>query len=151
VGAALALVAIFVLSLVPAEDRPHTHAPGGLEHVAAYMVAGFLLGLAGYGRLPAIRVVLVLTACGALLELAQLWVPGRNGQLVDIVADFAGCIDRGADGRGVGAPYSKHCGGEALSRLAARSTQVANAAASQLFLKNVDSGENFGNPNSVPA
>jgi VanZ family protein len=90
VGAALALLAIGILSLVPGEDRPHTDAPGGLEHAAAYFFAGFLLGLACRRRFSAIRVVLVITAYGALLELAQLWVPGRNGQLSDVVADFAG-------------------------------------------------------------
>jgi VanZ family protein len=75
---------------VPGADRPHTDAPGGLEHAAAYVVAGFLLSTVCYGRLSALRVVLMLAAYGALLELGQLWVPGRNGQLADIVADFAG-------------------------------------------------------------
>jgi VanZ family protein len=32
----------------------------------------------------------VLTAYGALLELCQLWIPGRHGQTIDISADFAG-------------------------------------------------------------
>jgi len=92
VGAALALLAIGVLSLVPGEDRPHTGFPGGLEHVAAYIGAGFLLKLAYYGRLSALSVVLMLTAYGALLELGQRWAPGRHGQVIDIVPDFAGAL-----------------------------------------------------------
>jgi len=90
VGAISALLVIGVLSLVPGDDRPHTGLPGGLEHVAAYVIAGFLLRLAYHERLSAIRVILLLTVYGAILELAQLWVPGRSGKLIDITADFAG-------------------------------------------------------------
>jgi len=85
------LFAICAASLVPGEFRPRTtFLPSALEHVAAYSVAAFFLGLAYYHRLSAIRLVLLLTAYGALLELAQLWVPGRHGQLSDVMADFAG-------------------------------------------------------------
>lgn len=91
VGALLSLVSILVLSLVPGEYRPHTMIlTSGLEHVAAYMVAAFLLCLTYYGRLSPVRIVLILTAYGALLELAQLWIPGRHGQSIDIFADFLG-------------------------------------------------------------
>jgi VanZ family protein len=89
--ALFSLIAILALSLVPGEYRPHTIIlPSVFEHVAAYTGAGFLLGLAYVGRLSPIRLVLLLTAYGALLELCQLWVPGRNGQIIDIFADFAG-------------------------------------------------------------
>jgi VanZ family protein len=100
-GAAfLSLFAILLLSLVPGEYRPHTsilpsefeHVSAyTFEHVSAYTIAGFLLWL-GYGRISPIRLVLMLTAYGALLEVAQLWVPGRHGQAVDIVADFVGAL-----------------------------------------------------------
>jgi hypothetical protein len=53
-------------------------------------VAAFFLCLACYHRVPPVQLVLLLTAYGALLELGQLWVPGRNGQLSDIGADLAG-------------------------------------------------------------
>jgi len=39
--------------------------------------------LAWHHRVPPVQVVLLLTAYGALLELGQLWVPGRHGQLPD--------------------------------------------------------------------
>jgi VanZ family protein len=85
------LFAICAASLVPGELRPHTgFLPSVLEHVAAYSVAAFCLRLAYYHRLSAIRLVLLLTAYGALLELGQLWVPGRHGQPLDVMADFAG-------------------------------------------------------------
>jgi VanZ family protein len=85
------LVAIFVLSLVPGEFRPHTMIlPPGFEHVAAYAVAAFFLGLACHHRVPPAQLVLLLTAYGALLELGQLWVPERHGQLPDVGMDLIG-------------------------------------------------------------
>jgi VanZ family protein len=54
------------------------------------MAAAFLLRLAYFGWLSPLRLVLMLTAYGALLELGQLWVPGRNGQIIGIMADFFG-------------------------------------------------------------
>jgi len=89
--ALLMLLAILFLSLVPGDYRPHTGIlPGGLEHVAAYTLAAFLLGLAYHDRLSPVRIVLLLTAYGALLELGQLWVPGRHGEAIDVLADFIG-------------------------------------------------------------
>jgi VanZ family protein len=85
------LLAILALSLVPGGFRPHTMIlPPAFEHVAAYAVAAFFLGLACYHRVPPVQLVLLLTGYGALLELGQLWVPGRHGQLSDIGADLAG-------------------------------------------------------------
>jgi VanZ family protein len=90
-GALFALLAICVLSLVPGEYRPHTMIlPAEFEHVAAYTVAALFLGLARAGRLSAPRLVLMLTVYGGLLELCQLWIPGRNAQVMDIAADFVG-------------------------------------------------------------
>jgi hypothetical protein len=61
--AILCLFAILLLSLVPGDYRPHTQIlPGGLEHVAAYTLAAFFLGLAYHGRLSPVRIVLLLTA-----------------------------------------------------------------------------------------
>ena len=85
------LLAILALSLVPGAFRPHTMIlPPAFEHVAAYVVAAFFLCLACHHRVPPVQLVLLLTFYGALLELGQLWVPGRNGKLSDIGADLAG-------------------------------------------------------------
>ena len=71
-------------------------APGGraiicTENIASWhSVAALFLGLARAGRLSATRLVLMLTVYGALLELCQLWIPGRNAQVIDIAADFVG-------------------------------------------------------------
>jgi VanZ family protein len=69
---------------------PQMILPSAFEHVAGYAVAAFFLGLACHHRVPPVQLVLLLTAYGALLELGQLWVPGRNGQFSDIGADLAG-------------------------------------------------------------
>jgi VanZ family protein len=84
------ILAIGVLSLVPGDDRPHTMLPGGIEHALAYMGGAFFLCFAYRSRLSPIRVVVLLTAYGALLELCQLWIPGRNGQVLDAAVDFVG-------------------------------------------------------------
>jgi VanZ family protein len=85
------LLAILALSLVPGAFRPHTMIlPSAFEHVAAYAFAAFFIGLTCHHRVPPVQLVLLLTAYGALLELGQLWVPGRHGQLSDIGADLAG-------------------------------------------------------------
>jgi VanZ family protein len=94
-AAFLSLLAILVASLVPGPYRPHAGTlPGGLEHAFAYMVSAFLLCLTGYHHwLSRPRVILFLTTYGALLEVGQLWVPGRHGQPIDVVADFIGaCV-----------------------------------------------------------
>jgi hypothetical protein len=44
-----AVVTIAVLSLVPGELRPHTGAPGYLEHVTVYFITAILLSH-GYPR-----------------------------------------------------------------------------------------------------
>jgi VanZ family protein len=66
--------------------------PSQLEHVAAYVVAASALLLAFSDRLSRLRVVLLLTAYGALLELCQLGIPGRSVRLVDVAADFFGAL-----------------------------------------------------------
>jgi len=44
----LAVIVIAILSLVPGDIRPHTGAPGALEHLAAYLGTAGLLTF-GYG------------------------------------------------------------------------------------------------------
>jgi VanZ family protein len=78
------------LSLVPGEDRPHLTAVPGLEHAGAYMIAAFLMHLACHRRVSGVWIVALLTAYGALFEILQLWVPDRNGQAFDAMADFVG-------------------------------------------------------------
>ena len=92
IAGALAVVAFAVLSLVPWQLRPHTGAPESLEHVAAYALAGALLTFGYRKRSQPFIIVLSLSLYAAILEIAQMWVPGRNPQFIDFVASSAGAL-----------------------------------------------------------
>ena len=88
----LTVVAFAVLSLVPSELRPHTGASGPLEHVAAYAIAGGLLTFVYDKRSQPFILVLSLSLYAAILEIAQIWVPGRNPAVIDFAASSAGAL-----------------------------------------------------------
>lgn len=81
----LILLAIVVLSVVPPSDRPVTGAPSNWEHVGIYLLTGIAFGIAYPGRLPAIAPGLILFS--GLIEVIQLWVPGRHARLSDFLID----------------------------------------------------------------
>jgi len=91
IAGGLAVIALAVLSLVPGELRPHTGFGNSLEHLAAYAIAGGLLTL-GYKRNQPFIVILSLSLCAALLEIAQIWVPGRNSTIIHFAASSAGAL-----------------------------------------------------------
>jgi VanZ family protein len=88
---AVALIA--VLSLVPGQARPHLFAIGQYEHFTAYMVASMMFVL-GYRRAgKAILVGLLLSGFSGILEILQLWIPGRHAQLIDFeVSSLGACL-----------------------------------------------------------
>jgi VanZ family protein len=86
----LAIVSIGFLSVVPGEVRPHVLASGQLEHFGAYGVAGFILGFGYFGRLPLLRLGVGLTVYASVLEVAQLFIPGRSSRLADFCASSLG-------------------------------------------------------------
>ncbi len=93
VGACFGYLAVAVLSLVPGEYRPH--APGSsdkLEHLSAYIVLGALTVIAVRPRLNAHLTTLAIIAYAGVLELGQLFIPGRVAALDDFVASAAGAI-----------------------------------------------------------
>ena len=80
----LLLVAIVVLSVVPAENRPVTPAPHNFEHAAIFLAAGLAFGL-GYSRY--LVQILGLIAFSAAIELIQLLIPGRHARFSDFLVD----------------------------------------------------------------
>ena len=80
------LIAIVVLSLVPAHDRPVTALPHSLEHLTIFFAAGLAFRI-GY---PQRRLFVALLAFTAAIELAQLLVPGRHARLSDFLIDAWG-------------------------------------------------------------
>ncbi len=85
-------LAITVLSLVPKEHAIQSGASDKLDHLAAYALLSFLavLGWRKSIRLPVI--LLVVIAYGALLDGAQMWVPGRNPDWWDVLANSVGGV-----------------------------------------------------------
>jgi VanZ family protein len=83
------LIAIVVLSLVPAHDRPVTALPHSLEHLTIFFAAGLAFGI-GYPQRHRFQfpALLVFTA---VIEMAQLVVPG-DARLTDFVVDAVGII-----------------------------------------------------------
>ncbi|WP_298964702.1 VanZ family protein [uncultured Methylobacterium sp.] len=89
--ASMAAVAVIcVLSLVPGNERPHTGAPGQVEHFIAYCLTGAVLALRLRSRRTGIILGLVVLA--GVLETGQIWVPGRTAQVVDFLASSAGAV-----------------------------------------------------------
>lgn len=89
-----AMVALIgILSLVPGTLRPHTGLPNQWEHFGAYFVTASTLALSSSRDLAAAqRVGLGLGIYAGLLEIAQLWVPGRSSSLIDFAAGFLGSV-----------------------------------------------------------
>jgi VanZ family protein len=65
-------------------------ASGQLEHFGAYCVAGFILGFGYFGRLPLLGIAIGLSIYSGILEIAQLFIPGRGSRLIDFFASSAG-------------------------------------------------------------
>jgi VanZ family protein len=88
------VAAIGVLSTLPGDARPHlgSDVPGQLEHLLAYFITAWVLALGYRKREHVTPIVLGLIAYAGLLEVAQLWIPGRTSQLIDFVASAFGVV-----------------------------------------------------------
>jgi len=68
-----------------------TGAPGVLEHIAAYLITGIIVAV-GYGPRPVgyLLLAVLLTTYAGLLEIGQVWVPGRHAGPLDFAASALG-------------------------------------------------------------
>ena len=88
----LLVAGIILLSVLPGPDRPHSGAPGHFEHLVAYLLASIVLTL-GYPSHPArIALLSLLVTLSGALELLQLMIPGRTGELAGFVGSSAGAL-----------------------------------------------------------
>ena len=83
--------AVAFATLGPPTYRPHSNLGQDGEHALAFLLVGLAFGLA-YSRnrwvTAAISVILI-----GLLEILQLWMPGRHARLEDFVVDvLAACV-----------------------------------------------------------
>ncbi|MGY2908062.1 VanZ family protein [Bradyrhizobium sp. URHC0002] len=77
--------AVAFATLGPAAQRPHSNLGQNGEHALAFVVLGLALGLAHTrNRLPTAIFVIAFTG---LVEILQLWAPGRHARLEDFLVD----------------------------------------------------------------
>jgi VanZ family protein len=81
---------IIILSLLPGSERPHTGAPGKLEHFLAYTGTGVFAAF-GYS-LASQRFIfwMAIVILSSLLEFLQQYVPGRGPDAFDALASSSG-------------------------------------------------------------
>lgn len=91
VAASACVLLVIYLSLIPKDFEVRTGLPGQIEHVAAYFGAGLLVIRAARPR-PDWLAAALLCVLACVLEVLQLWVPGRNSQVIDAVASCTGVL-----------------------------------------------------------
>src|SRR3974390_2290705 len=82
----LGVLAIVVASLVPVEWRPSIGLAKEVEHGIAYCLVAAVLTITRVARRPWILALVVLAA---VLEVAQLLVPGRDSSVTDFLGSAA--------------------------------------------------------------
>jgi hypothetical protein len=81
-----------VMALIPGVPEPSIGYADKIEHGAAFATLG-ALGALGFPRLSALRLILLLSIFGALIELAQATpIVHRDCDPLDWVADTVACI-----------------------------------------------------------
>src|SRR5262249_54116085 len=86
----ISVATIAMLSLVPGSGRPHVMATGQLEHFVAYAGTAALLAAGYTPKGQFIGILVLLPVYAACLETLQIFVPGRNAQMIDVVAGAIG-------------------------------------------------------------
>jgi VanZ family protein len=82
------VIAITVLSVVPPSQRPVTGvASSNFEHLAIYLASGLAFAVGYRDRLLIVTCGLV--AFAGMIELVQLFIPGRHARLSDFLIDSA--------------------------------------------------------------
>ena len=84
----IGILAIIVLSVVPANDRPVSGVGQGLEHFAAYALVGGVFAI-GYRFSLTRLLVLAIFFCGGI-ELLQVPLPTRHARVSDFLVNSVG-------------------------------------------------------------
>src|SRR5260221_1436634 len=83
--------AVAFATLGPARLRPHSDLGQDGEHALAFVLVGLAFGLA-YPRRRALTAGIAVILIG-VLEVLQLWMPGRHARLEDFIVDaLAACV-----------------------------------------------------------
>ncbi|HEX9589446.1 MAG TPA: VanZ family protein [Bradyrhizobium sp.] len=87
----LLAAAVTLATLGPPRFRPHAGLGQDGEHALAFVLIGLAFG-AAYPRHRLLATVMAVAGIG-LLEILQLWAPGRHARLEDFVVDaLATCV-----------------------------------------------------------
>jgi VanZ family protein len=81
----LLAAAVAFATLGPPELRPHSDLGQDGEHALAFVLVGLAFGLA-YMRHRLLNALIAIVMIG-ILEILQLWMPGRHARLEDFVVD----------------------------------------------------------------
>ena len=81
---------IVVLSLLPAQTRPHTGIGGEYEHWIAYALVGGAFAMGYFAKRARLFAGLALTVSAAILELLQNFIPGRTPESAGFLASSFG-------------------------------------------------------------
>ncbi len=79
------------LSWIPAELEIRTGMAGQIEHAIVYCGTGAIFAFA-YQEPRRWRIALGLVVLACVLEIGQLWVPGRTSQFIDFAGSGAGAV-----------------------------------------------------------
>ena len=86
------VVAVIWLSLTPHDAIPEVDVWDKLGHFLAYAVLAVFGGWAFWAHRTEVAVGVLLVAYGCILEIAQIYNPGRSGTVEDAIADGFGAM-----------------------------------------------------------
>jgi VanZ family protein len=87
----LLAAAVTFATLGPPRYRPHSNLGQDGEHALAFVLVGLAFGLA-YTRNRLLTTAIAVVMIG-VLEILQLWMPGRHARLEDFIVDaLAACV-----------------------------------------------------------
>ncbi len=93
-------IILFTATTLPGSDLPNMHVSDKIEHFSAYFILAVLLNLAMMfqnkylliKRKAWLFTLLIILSYGALDEIHQLFIPGRDCELLDWVSDSSGSL-----------------------------------------------------------
>ena len=89
------IVLLLVLSWLPGSEMVRTGSGGRVEHATAYFLTAIIMGLANREPRRLLVQSLLLVVLAALLEVGQLFVPGRTAAFLDFAASSTGAVLEG--------------------------------------------------------
>ena len=87
----ICIIGLAVASWTPGQEMVRTGFSTRLEHTLAYLIAG-IAAIIAYPRKPIWSIAAILCAYAGILELGQIYIPGRQAALLDWLASSSGVL-----------------------------------------------------------